>query len=150
MNTEKIIKKSISIWQIIQALIIAAIIGVATWLGSTLEELKSRVVTIESNKTQNTAQWRALTASSEKITENQIEIQVTQRVFKILLDQNKIDIKSMGDPESYNKIGDEPENDIKETKSEEKPLIRSREDRVDDYKEQHMIQQQQIQEQQMK
>jgi Tfp pilus assembly protein PilO len=99
-------KKTLStISKIFQALIIAFIIGMASWMYYTIDELQDRVTIIETNRRENAAQWRLLKEQSAKIQETEIEMEVMKRVFQILLDQNKIkaDRISLPRPKSLDK-----------------------------------------------
>ena len=85
-------EKITSLWKFIQSLTAILIMGLAVWLFNTVNKLEDRVASIESNKKENSAQWKTLFENSRRLQELEIEITVTNRIFKILLDQKKIDV----------------------------------------------------------
>ena len=128
-------KKAGMLWQIVQTVIIALILGLASWMFYTIDELQLKVAAIESSNKENMAQWKALTDLSDRVKKNEIETVVSQRMFQMLLDQNGIRI-NLGKDREQEDDGDDLEKDLKE---EYKSLPQnSRNDRIDAFKEEQI------------
>lgn len=129
-------KKAGMFWQILQAVIIALILGLASWMFYTIDALQLKVAAIESSGKENMAQWKALTDLSDEVKKNQVEMLVNQRLFQILLDHNGIQI-------NIEREGAEKENKGKEIEKDLKDVFKSlpknsRKDRIDAFKEEQI------------
>ena len=128
-------KKAGMLWQILQAVIIALILGLASWMFYTIDGLQLKVAAMESSNKENMAQWKALTDLSDEVKKNEIEMLVSQRLFQMLLDHNGIRISIKKEMKEENR-GDKIERDLQEVyKSLPK---NSRKDRIDAFKEEQI------------
>jgi hypothetical protein len=97
-DTVSVIKKKAGfIWQIIQTIIIAVVIGLASWMFYTIDDLQEKVASIDTVNKENMAQWKSLVDLSERVKDNEVKVEVNQRIFQMLLDQNRIKIKLQED-----------------------------------------------------
>jgi len=95
METAKLTKGAKTMWTIIEKLLFGFVIFIATWMFTTVNTLESRVTEIEAGRKENEAQWIILKQHGKTMREQEIQIEVYQRLFKMLLDKNRISVDSI-------------------------------------------------------
>ena len=95
MATNGMVSKS---WEIVQKALLVVIIALCGWVLKTVDDLQDRVTRVETSNVENEAQWTLLNDHAKQLQESRIEMEVTKRVFELLLSQNKITIDRIALP----------------------------------------------------
>lgn len=100
--------------KVISGIVIATIVGLTTWMYTTVDTLQNRVTIIEINSKENLAQWRTLKKHDARIQEREIQTEVINRLFNILINQNNIKVDALYLPKPQPPAAKRTLNDFKE------------------------------------
>ena len=85
MEPEYIKRHGKVLLSIFEKLLIAAVTGLVIWMFTTVATFDKRLTTIEQNSKENAAQWGLLQKHSKAVTDLQIQIEVNNRLFEMLV-----------------------------------------------------------------
>lgn len=77
--------------RVILASVPVLMIALSGWIFN----IEGKIAKIEGSNKENAAQWKALYESKQNLQDLQIEVAVYQKLFKMLLDQKKIDVTNV-------------------------------------------------------
>lgn len=101
MNTEAL-RRPLPLWiRGVIAISFAAVCFVSAWMFRTVNILEDRMTTLETKlgSAENEAQWMRIRQQAAQLRQVDKEICITQRMFGLLLEQDKLKIKGVSWPE---------------------------------------------------
>ncbi len=92
MDTQEIKRAGGKVYAVFEKLLVGLMIFFVVWMFDSINALQDEIAEMRNSRKENKAQWGILHQHSKKLVEQEIEQEVTKRVFAMLLRQNKIDL----------------------------------------------------------